>query len=420
MNDTSPTVHLSSDRIVIEHLEVSDGPLARFLSETPDRERASLVERALRIGLLTLSNAGATLNVDVVRAEFERMTERLERTSQGAAAALEQTLRVNFADGEGRLPRTLEQFLGDEGKLNRMVGQLFDPNHREGAMGQLHDLLGRYFDGDGSRLATQLDPTRDGSPLHQFRDEMTREFRTIAERISAIEAGARARADERAKGTAKGTDFEDLVEERLARFARGAGDGLERTGAGAGDALASKRGDFVLTVDPSRTRGADLRVVIEAKDRSMSRRVMTAELSDARQNRAAAVAMVVFSPHAAPSGVAPFSLVGTDIYAVFDPDADDDTALEAAVRLARSLALITLREAAGQVDVPAVQEALDDIGQQLALVQGMKAKLTSVGTAARDISSALDVLRAGVLRSVRAVEDQLRIVEPDENVVLTA
>jgi hypothetical protein len=249
---------------------------------------------------------------------------------------------------------------------------------------------------------------------------MTREFRTIAERITAIEAGGRARADERAKGTAKGTDFEDLVEERLARFARGAGDGLERTGSGAGDALASKKGDFVLTVDPSRTRGADLRVVIEAKDRSMSRRVMTAELSDARQNRAAAVAMVVFSPHAAPSGVAPFSLVGTDIYAVFDPESDDDTALEAAVRLARSLALITLREAAGQIDVPAVQEALDDIGQQLALVQGMKAKLTSVGTAARDIGSALDVLRAGVLRSVRAVENQLRIVELDENMILTA
>jgi len=420
MNDISPTVRLSSDRIVIEHLEVLDGPLARFVAEAPDGERASLVERALRIGLLTLSNAGATLNVDVVRAEFERMTDRLEQTSLGAAAALEQTLRANFADGEGRLPRTLEQFLGDEGKLNRLVGQLFDPNRRDGAMGQLRDLLGRYFDGDGSRLATLLDPTRDGSPLHQFRDEMTREFRTIAERITAIEAGGRARADERAKGTAKGTDFEDLVEERLARFARGAGDGLERTGSGAGDALASKKGDFVLTVDPSRTRGADLRVVIEAKDRSMSRRVMTAELSDARQNRAAAVAMVVFSPHAAPSGVAPFSLVGTDIYAVFDPESDDDTALEAAVRLARSLALITLREAAGQIDVPAVQEALDDIGQQLALVQGMKAKLTSVGTAARDIGSALDVLRAGVLRSVRAVENQLRIVELDENMILTA
>jgi hypothetical protein len=420
MSNTSPIVRVSPDRIVIEHLEVLDGPLARFVSDTPESERAGLVERALRIGLLTLSNAGATLNVDVVRAEFERMTERLEQTSLGAGAALEQTLRLNFADGDGRLPRTLEQFLGDEGKLNRLVGQLFDPNRRDGAMGQLRDLLGRYFDGDGSRLATLLDPTRDGSPLHQFRDEMTREFRTIAERITAIEAGARARADERNKGTAKGTDFEDVVEERLARFARGAGDALERTGAGAGDALASKKGDFVLTVDPSRTRGADLRVVIEAKDRSMSRRVMTAELSEARQNRAAAVAMVVFSPHAAPSGVAPFSLVGTDIYAVFDPETDDDTALEAAVRLARSLALITLREAAGLVDVPAVQEALDDIGQQLALVQGMKAKLTSVGTAARDISSALDSLRAGVLRSVRAVEDQLRIVEPGENAALTA
>ena len=420
MNDTSPAIHVSSDRIVIEHLELHDAPLAHFVAETPDADRASLVERALRIGLLTLANASATLDVDVVRAEFERMTDRLEQTNLRAAAALEQTLRANFADGEGRLPRTLEQFLGDEGKLNRLVGELFDPNRREGAMGQLHDLLGRYFDGDGSRLATLLDPTRDGSPLHQFRDEMTREFRTISERISAIESGSRARADERSKGTAKGTDFEDVLEERLARLARGAGDGLERTGAGAGDALGSKKGDFVLTVDPSRTRGADLRVVIEAKDRSMSRRAMTAELADARQNRAAAVAMVVFSPHAAPTGVAPFSLVGTDIFTVFDPEADDDAALEASIRLARALALLTLREAAGQVDVPAIQEALDEIGQQLAAVQGMKARLTSIGTAARDVSAALDLLRAGVVRGVRAIEDQMRIAEPDQSIVLTA
>jgi hypothetical protein len=160
--------------------------------------------------------------------------------------------------------------------------------------------------------------------------------------------------------------------------------------------------------------------VIEAKDRSMSRRAMSAELAAARDNRSAAVAMVVFTPHAAPSGIAPFTLLGTDVYAVFDPDSDDDVALEAAVRLARSLALLSLRDAAGQVDVPAVEEALAEIGQQLAAVQGMKARLTSIGSAARDVSSALDLLRAGVLRSVRAVEEQLRVVEADEPGALSA
>lgn len=413
-------VTVSGDRIRIEHLELVEPSLAAFVGDHEPAERPTLVERALRIGLMTICSSGVSMSADVVRQEFERMTDRLEQTHAHATAALEQLLRANFADGDGRLPRTLEAFLGDGGKLRRLTEELFDPNRREGAMGQLRDLLGRYFDGDGSQLAQLLDPTREGSPLHQFRNEMTTQFDGLRERIAAMESAGKARAEERSRGTAKGTDFEDALEERLAAFARGAGDYLERTGGEAGDALRSKKGDFVLTIDPSRTRGADLRVVIEAKDRSMSRRAMTAELSDARQNRAAAVAMVVFSPQAAPSGIAPFAMVGTDVFAVFDPEADDDVALEAAVRLARTLALVSLREAAGQVDVPVIQEALDDIGQQLAMVQGMKTKLTSIGSASQDVSAALDLLRAGVLRSVRAVEEQLKVAEVADAAPLSA
>ena len=52
-------------------------------------------------------------------------------------------------------------------------------------------------------------------------------------------------------------------------IARGADDILERTGNGAGNDGRSKRGDFVLTIDPNLTRGAELRVVIEAKDRPL-------------------------------------------------------------------------------------------------------------------------------------------------------
>ena len=418
--ETETDVAVSGDRVEIRRLVLVDPVLAEFVGRNGPRERTRVVDRALRIGLMTLANTGVSMSTDVVRAEFERLHERLEQTHARAAEAFEQQLRTTFADGDGRLPRTLEAFLGDEGKLHRLMGELFDPNRREGAMGRLTDLLERYFDGDGSRLAHLLDPTREGSPLHQFRNEVTGEFRSITERIGALESGNRARAEERARGTAKGTDFEDRLEERLAVYARGAGDALERTGAGEGDALRSKKGDFVLTVDPSRTRGADLRVVIEAKDRSMSRRAMAAELTDARENRAAVVAMVVFSPHAAPSGITPFAVVGSDIYAVYDPDANEDVGLEAAVRLARALALLTLREAAGQVDPTAVEEALAEISQQLAAVQGMKARLTSIGSAARDVGAALDLMRAGILRAVRAVEEQLRVADSDDGLTLTA
>jgi hypothetical protein len=405
------SVTISPDGIVVHELELRDPQLTAFVADRDPAERVALVERALRIGLMTICNAGVSLTTDVVKAEFARLTERLEQTHARAAEALEQQLRANFGDTDGRLPRTLETFLGDEGKLHRLVGDLFDPNRREGAMGQLTTLLAKYFDGDASQLARLLDPTREGSPLHQFRNEMTGEFRLLRERLAALEAGEKARVEERAKGTAKGGDFEDALEARLGEMARGLGDLLERTGAEAGDALRNKKGDFVLGIDPTRTRGVDLRVVIEAKGRTVSLRRFSAELAEAKENRRAAVALAVFTPAGAPTGVAPLTVIGSDVYCVYDPEADDATALEAAVRLARALALASLRESSVQLDVPAVQEALAEIVRQVGEVTGMKSRMTSISNAATDVSRTLDAMRMGILRSVKDVEAQLEVVD---------
>lgn len=391
-----------------------DPQLARFVEQAPIAERGGLAERALRIGLLTLCNQGVSLSADVVRSEFERLTERMEGTHRRAAEALAATLREHFADDSGRMPRTLERFLGDSGSLRRMTADLFDENRRESAMGRLNELLGKYFDGDGSRLAQLLDPTRAGSPLHQFRTEVTDEFRRISERIAELEAGSRARAEERARGTAKGADFEEALDARLGELARGAGDMLERTGAEAGDALRSKKGDFVVGIDPSRTRGVDLRIVIEAKDRAMPMRRFATELAEARENRRAVISLAVFTPAAAPSCVSPLALIGNDVFCVYDPEADDAIALEAAYRLARVLALAGLRDASVQLDVPAVQTALADIIRQVGEVQGMKARLTSISGAADQVSRSLDGMRLNILRSVKDVEAQLRVVETEE------
>ncbi len=417
---TTPRITVTSDTIGLDSLTLTDASLAAFVRDTPEPDRVGLVERALRIGLLTLCNAGVSMSADVVKAEFERLLERIQTSQERAAEALAATLRDNFGDTDGRLPQTLERFLGDDGKLRRLTHDLFDENRRESAIGRLNELLGRYFDGDGSRLAQLLDPTRQGSPLHQFRDEVTDEFRRLTERITAIEAGAKARAEERARGTAKGGDFEDVLEDRLAELTHGAGDFLERTGTDAGDALRSKKGDFVVGIDPTRTRGVDVRIAVEAKDRTVSLRRFAGELADARDNRRAAVALAVFTPLAAPAGVAPLTVIGTDVYCVYDPEADDAIALEAAYWLARALALATLRDAGVSLEVPAVQAALDEMVRGVGEVQGMKVKLTSIAGAADAVSQSLDRMRITVLRSVKDLEAQLAVVEPSRDTTLTA
>ena len=349
-----------------------------------------------------------TVNVDVVRSEFEKLLRQAETVNDKAAQALEQTLRANFADGDGRLPRTLERFLGDRGALRSMVDELFDESKRDSAIGRIGSMLERYFDGDASKLALLLDPTRLNSPMHQFRQEMTAGFRSLEERLVAIEAAAAARGAERARSAAKGGDFEDLLEAMLADLARGAGDLLDRTGTEAGALMKSKKGDFVLTLDARVARGCDVRVVIEAKDRPMSMRAMRDELREARENRGAAVAVVVFTPAHAPSGVAPFNLVGDDVYCVIDPEAPEPATLEAAIRLARLLALASLVEHEVEVDAAAIAAALTAIREQLEAVRSLKAQLTSISTATKAVWTGLDTMRSNILARVIEAEAELR------------
>lgn len=401
-------VRVEGDRIVIDALVLADGPLAAFVADRAPEERPALMERALRIGLVALQDAGVSMDVDVVRREFETMLRQSEQANERAAQALDAILRQNFSDGDGRLPRTLEKFLGDRGQLRGFVSELFDETRRDSAIGRMRTLLGAYFDGDASRLAQLLDPTRLGSPLHQFRTEVAEGFGKLNERLTAIEAAAAARATERARSAAKGADFETLVGDLLGTVTRGSGDILDATGAEAGDVLRSKKGDYLVTLDPRQTAGADLRIVVECKDRAISGKQMRDELVEARRNRSAAVALVVFTPQHAPAGIAPFDVRRDDVYCVIDPAAPDPAVLEAALRLARLLALASLRDHEVELDAAAVSGALAAIRNQLDGIRGLKMQLTTIGTAARDINTGLDRMREAVLASVGEAESALR------------
>ncbi len=73
-----------------------------------------------------------------------------------------------------------------------------------------------------------------------------------------------------------------------------------------------------------------------------------------------------------------------------------------------------------QLDAEAVSRSLEDLTRQVDCVRGLKTKLTHIGSTAREVSDALDLLRAGVLRSVKDLESQLAVVEADAGTSLTA
>jgi hypothetical protein len=197
----------------------------------------------------------------------------------------------------------------------------------------------------------------------------------------------------------------------LGELARGSGDLLDRTGTETGSLLGSKKGDFVLTLNPAVTGGADVRVVLEAKDRAMSQRAMREELREARENRGATAAIAIWTPAHAPTGVAPFAMVGEDVHVVVDPETPDAAYLEAAVRLARLIAIATLVEHEVEVDAAAIGRALAGVREQLEAIRALKTQLTSVSNATKAVWTGLDTLRTGILARVAEAEAELRAAQ---------
>jgi hypothetical protein len=404
---TAARITIMGDTLVIDHLSLQDAELAAFVAERTDTERAPLVERALRIGLLSVRDAGVTVNVDYIQKEFERLLHHTDASHEKAAHVLETSLRETFADGDGRLPVILERFLGNKGSLQRFVNDLFDEERRDSAIGRMRTLLDGYFDGDGALLTRMLDPRRTDSPLHGFRAEVRDALKDVGDRLLKLEAGREARAQERAKGSAKGIDFEDDVEASLGTIARGCGDIVEPTGRIVGDTVRGRKGDFVQTLNPAWTRGLTVRIAIEAKSGRKHLPDIRRELDMARINRGAAVALAVFAAGCAPTGCAPLTLHGEHVICELDVNDPSDCTLETAIRLARALALASSRERSSDVDVVTVHRHLDAARNHLKAVTSMKTKLTSIGGATREISAALDTMRQGVIECVAGVEEEI-------------
>jgi hypothetical protein len=388
---STPLVHVDGDRIVVERLVLADAALAASLAGREEADRPAVVERALRIGLIALQDTATSLDVDVVRREFEKLVAQTSKVNEDAAREVETLLRVNFAGEDGKLPQTLERFLGDRGELQTFVRDLFDETRRDSALGRMGTMLGRYFDGDQSRLAVLLDPTRLGSPLHQFRQEVADGFKVLNDKLVALEAAGSA-----------------LLHGMLGEMARGSGDMVDRTGTEEGAVARSKKGDFVITLDPALTRGAEVRLVLEAKDRRMSGPDMRKELREACQNRDALVGVAVWSAQHAPQGYAPFTVVGEDVHVVVDPVAPDPAYLSAAVRLARIMAMAKLAERSVDVDAQAIAKALTGVREQLEQVRALKTHLTSISNTAKTVTDGLEAMRTGIIARVAEAEAELR------------
>src|SRR5215216_2959128 len=94
----STEIRIDGERIIIERFTLRDPALAAVLAAREPADRPAIVERALKVGLLAIQDVAASMDVDMVRDEFEKLARVNEQANAKAVEALDQVLRSNFAD----------------------------------------------------------------------------------------------------------------------------------------------------------------------------------------------------------------------------------------------------------------------------------------------------------------------------------
>ena len=357
-------MRVAGDRLAIDGLVVDDDCAVRVVRdrEQAGEDPAKTVSDAVEIGARVLDREQAAANAEYVKTEFER-------------AATE--LNVQFSDRAREVAEyfneRVEQVFGPEhGHLAKELDKLFSDGSSASVQNRVRELIAESMARSREDLMRLFSSADGANPLADFKAGTIRALKVAEERqyesqqvlqrqMAALDKQLQALrhekekledvAAERERGTAKGRTFEQLVADTVDELALAQGDVAEAVG----DLreATGKRGDVVVGLDacagPARGR-----LVVEAKDRKLSRQSAMAELDKAMAERSADFAvLVVPTGEELPAKLEPLrEYNGDKLVVALDPDGGT-LPLELAYRLARARVLMQRGSEVGAARVAA-------------------------------------------------------------------
>ena len=395
---------LVTDGVVyVRELDESDDEVVRVVADADDPVAA--VGHCLRVGARALRAAHVSVDVNVIERSFSELESRFEAKVTDAVDEIARASAGLLDAEDGALTGTLSSF---HTELSQLLGDTFDADSKSSVLSNIESLV----------LCTMkglITPEIADSPIGRLKaelvDTMQREVGEIADEVRRVtdHLGILDATEEvYEQTTAKGFDYEDLVDECVATLAAGYGDLAEVTAKQSGS-RASQVGDEVVTLNRDDTHGTEARFVLEVKNRPLNMRKTMAELEEALCNRDALAAIAVFrSQEQAPTAV-PFAHFDDKAIAVLDPDDEDESALRLAYMWARwtvRKGLAVSEEA--EVDLERVRCLLDDAARALERHTAIKRFHTQ---AKKSIDQAADQVRdlvGEVHETLDSLEAELR------------
>ena len=260
-------------------------------------------------------------------------------------------------------------------------------------------------------LATMLDPKEPTSPLRSLSDKLD-QLEVKIERVREAQTQEIAVAEALESGIFGGLDYEEVVTQVLQRIAAAAGDECEATGSTPGRLPRNKKGDAV--IDVKMGARVQSRLVMEAKNKKLTKANWEEERDGSKDNRAAA-GFIGLCKHIEdmPTGNRILILDPTSIVLAFDPEVDDLQQLYLIYHLIR----LNCLSGAGQIDelnIAEINQNLEDAMRSLSSFDTIRKHATSIRNAADKITGEADEMGDSIRRNLEAARSAiLKGLEPE-------
>jgi hypothetical protein len=400
------SVRLAEGTVYIDGLSIRDAVLADLVSRQTDPQAVeALLERVLVTGARGIASMGVGL-------DLAELDGRVAKSVATALIDFEKTI----ASGVGHLAeqldpdqrsslvaRALSELTGIQSAFLAGV----DPSRTDSHAGELLARL-REVVGPGGpvaqRLEEALDPTAPNSSLAAGFASIRAEITALRDHVS-LQKG---RAQEAVRGTAKGVDFEILVDEALRNAARPLGAIVEHTGRAAGHLGTAVVGDYLITL------GNGCRIAVEVKNQRAigltGKQGILEELDRAVANRQANAAMCISAEDAYPQEVGPFGVFGNRVLVV-----DDGEGTMIWTGLRWLAATLTAQPGAETIDLAAVHDRLQRLRSICQKFSSQRSALTEINKSVGRVSEGLGEMRDEVLVLVDDLTRQIRLTLDGES-----
>src|SRR3954447_914006 len=418
-----PRVQTLLGRLIVENLVVDDPTAAQLVARRADagEDPARVVGEAIEIGARVLDREQAGAAVEVLRHDLEKASreveERLGATSEQVVTELRTRLEEAFGPDQGHVTRVLQRHFGAESST--------------AVQHQVRTAVAELLNESRERLYKQFSSADESNPLASFQklavqairqssDQQHAHLREMNERIGSLQLEiAKLQAErekalevaaEHSRSTAKGRPYEEAVFDAIDAIAGGAGDDCDAVGDMAG--VGGRKGDVVVGIDGC-SGSARGRIVFEAKNSRVAKKVALAELDEAMSQRDAAFGVwVVPSEEHLPARVQPLREINGDkLFVVYDPAQGGRLALQVAYALARARVLMARGDAEG-LDASAVRAEVERALGALEEGRRIRQQLTHAANGVEAAREILDGMERRVKVHLASVEQLLADAGP--------